>query len=104
MSRVTVELWLWLGEELGRDFTSPSPMRSIREEGVEQGMTIRGFLEDLAKRYPPIARAVFDLNTGRVHSHVVVNYNNRVISPHIVHDQLLDDGDMITILPMYMGG
>jgi molybdopterin converting factor small subunit len=104
MIRVTIELWLWLGEELGGDFRSPSAMRSIRDEGVEQGMTIRGFLESLAKSYPPIARAVFDMNTGRLYPHVVVNHNDRVISPHIVHDQVLKDGDKITIMPMYMGG
>lgn len=104
MSRVTIELWLWLGKELGRDFESPSPMRSIRVEGVARDVTIRGFLENLARRYPPIAEGVFDLNTRRVYPHVVVNYNDRVISPHIVHDQLLGDGDKITIMPMYMGG
>jgi sulfur carrier protein ThiS len=104
MIRVTIELWLWLGEELGTDFRSPSAMRSITEETVERGITIRGFLEDLAKRYPPIARAVFDLNSGSVYPHIVVNYNDRVISPHIVHDQLLREGDKITVVPMYVGG
>jgi len=31
-------------------------------------------------------------------------YNDRVISPHIVHEQVLKDGDKIKVLPVYMGG
>lgn len=104
MNRVTIELWLWLGEELGDDFESPSKMRSIREERVEEGTTIRQLLENLAGRYPPISKSIFDRKAKRLLPHVVVNYNGRVISPHIVHDQVLKDGDTITVLPVYMGG
>ncbi len=104
MNRVTVEIWLWLGEELGDDFASPSEMRSMREERVEEGTTIRQLLDNLADRYPPIAQSVFDAEAKRLLPHIVVNYNDRVISPHIVHDQVLKDGDKITILPVYAGG
>lgn len=104
MNRVTIELWLWLGEELGRDFESPSEMRSIKEEHVKEGITIGQLLDNLAGRYPPIAQSIFDTKAKRLLPHVVVNYNDRVISPHIVHDQVLKDGDMILILPVYMGG
>ena len=34
---ITVELWLWLGKELGPDFQSTSDMRLIREEFVGEG-------------------------------------------------------------------
>lgn len=104
MNRVTVEIWLWLGKELGDDFASPSEMRSIREESVAEGTTVRQLLGDLAGRYPPIARSVLDTKTKRLLPNIVVNYNDRVISPHIVHDQVLKDGDKITVLPVYMGG
>jgi sulfur carrier protein ThiS len=104
MNRVKIELWLWLGKDLGRDFESPSEMRSIREERVKEGTTIRQLLENLAGRYPPIGKSIFDTKAKRFFPHVVVNYNDRVISPHIVHDQILKDGDKITILPVYMGG
>jgi molybdopterin converting factor small subunit len=104
MNRVTIELWLWLGKELGDDFESPSEMRSIREEHVEEGTTIRQLLGNLARHYPPIARTIFDTKAKRLLPHVVVNYNDRVISPHVVHNQVLKDGDKITVLPMYMGG
>lgn len=104
MNRVTIELWLWLGRELGDDFESPTPMRSLKHEGVAPGTTIRGVLERLAARYPAIGRVVFDMKTKNIHPHVVVNYNDQVISPHVVQDQILKDGDKITILPMYVGG
>ncbi len=104
MNRITIEIWLWLGRELGDDFESPSEMRSIREENVEEGITIGQLLDNLAGRYPPIAQCVFDTKAKRLLPHIVVNYNDRVISPHIVHDQVLKDGDKITVLPLYMGG
>ena len=104
MIRVTIELWLWLGKDLGGDFASPSEMRSIREEAVEEGATIRQLLDTLACRYPLIARTVFDTNTKKIFPHILVNYNERVISPHIVNDQILNDGDKITVLPVYEGG
>jgi len=104
MNRVTIELWLWLGNELGKDFESPSKMRSIKEEKVEEGTTIRQLLDNLASRYPPIAQKIFDIKEKKLFPHVVINYNERVISPYIVYDQILRDGDKITILPMYVGG
>jgi molybdopterin converting factor small subunit len=104
MIRVTIEIWMWLGNELGDDFESPSEMRSVKKEEVEESTTIRQLLENLAKHYPAIAHNIFDIKGKRVYPHIVVNYNDRVISPYIVWDQDLKDGDKITILPMYMGG
>ena len=104
MDRVTIELWLWLGKELRGDFQSPSEMRSVKELRVEEGTTIQDLLDDLAKRYSPIARTVFDIRVKRIYRHVVLNYNDRVISPHIVHEKVLRDGDKITIFPVYVGG
>lgn len=104
MIRVTIEVWLWLGKELGGDFESLSEMRSVRQEIVEEGTTIRQLLDTLACRYPPIARNVFDTQAQQMLPSIVVNYNDRVISPHRVHDQILREGDKITVLPIYTGG
>ena len=101
---VTVELWMWLSKELIGDFEVLSEMRSKRKEEMREGTTVQQLLNHLASNYPPIAREVFDLQRKQVYPHVVVNYNDRVISPHIVHGQVLRDGDRLTILPMYMGG
>ena len=104
MNRVTIELWLWLGNELKGDFESPSEMRSVRKEEVEEGATIRELFDHLARRYPAIARKVVDREAEGIYPHIVVNYNDQVISPYVVYDQVLKDGDKITILPMYAGG
>lgn len=104
MNRVKIELWFWLGKELGRDFHSPSQMCCSKEEFVEEGTAVWQLLEDLAKRYPAIAERIYDSGTKRVYPNVVVNYNDRVISPHTVHEQVLKDGDKITLMPLYAGG
>lgn len=104
MNRVTIEIWMWLGNELKGDFESPSEMRSIKKEEVGEGTTIRQFLVHLATSYPPIAKNIFDIKTKRLSPNVVVNYNDRVISPYEVYDKILKDGDKITVLPMYVGG
>ncbi len=104
MNHVTVEIWLWLGKELGGDFKSLSEMRSLKEESVEEGTTIHQLLDRLARRYPPIAQNIFDPKVKDVYTHVVVNYNDQVISPYIVHEQVLRNGDKITVLPVYVGG
>jgi molybdopterin converting factor small subunit len=104
MNHVTVEIWLWLGKELEGDFESPTEMRSIKEECVEEEATIGQLLDHLAKCYPPIARHVFDMQVKKLSPNVVVIYNDQVISPHIVHEQVLKDGDKVKVLPIYSGG
>jgi molybdopterin converting factor small subunit len=104
MSSVTVELWLWLGKELKGDFESPSEMRSVRKELIEEGTTIGQLLDDLANRYDPFGQKVFDLREKRLYPQVVLTYNDQVISPHRLYEQILKDGDKITMMPLYTGG
>ena len=101
---VIIEIWMWLGKELGEDFESPSALRSTKKELVEEGTTIQQVLDNLANRYDSIAREVFDIRAKRVYPHVVVTHNDLVIDPHIVHEQTLKYGDKIRILPMDIGG
>jgi molybdopterin converting factor small subunit len=104
MNSVTVELWLWLGKELKGDFESPSEMRSVRNEVVEEGTNIGQLLNNLANRYDPFGQKVFDIREKRLHPHVVLTYNDHVISPHNLYEQVLKEGDKITIMPLYTGG
>ncbi len=104
MNHVTVEIWLWLGKELEGDFESPTEMRSIKEEPVAEGVTIGQLLNRLAQRHPPIARHIFDIPQKKLSPNVVVIYNDQAISPHIVHQQVLQDGDKVRVLPIYTGG
>ncbi|MGB9698740.1 MAG: MoaD/ThiS family protein [Thermodesulfobacteriota bacterium] len=104
MISVQVELWLWLSKELQGDFTYLSPMRCVRQEKIPAGTTIGQLLANLAKRYSPLANKVYDLGENKLNPYIVINYNDQVISPYVVEDQLLKEGDKITILPMYVGG
>lgn len=102
MVRVNVELWMWMGKELGEDFDSPSAMRSVMETEVEQGTTGRKLFEDLAARYRPIEQKVF--NAGSFDPYVVLTLNGRSIAASQLCDRVLEDGDKITVMPVYFGG
>jgi len=102
MIRVTVELWLWLGKELGEDFKSPSRMRSVLETVVEDGTTVGELFDDLADRYEPLRDKVFS-NHSFV-PYVVVTMNERIIRTDRLCDRVLEDGDRIRVLPIYVGG
>jgi sulfur carrier protein ThiS len=104
MNRVTVELWLWLGKELKGHFESLSETRSVREELVKEGIRVRELLHDLAGRYEPIEKHVFDIQEKKLRPDVVATYNQRVITSHEFYEQVLRDGDKITIFQMYTGG
>ncbi len=104
MNRVTIELWLWLSDELKGDFECLSEMRSVKIDRVEDGTTIREWLSDLVRRFPPLARRVFDIETGSLNPDVVMNYNDRLVIPQQVYDTILKDGDRLTLLPLAGGG
>jgi len=104
MIKVTIELWLSMGEELGEDFRSLSHMRSVLEATVKEGTTVGKLFGQLADRYPPIGEKVFDRKTQRFCGDVVVTFNERVISPSDVYGRILQRGDKITVLPVYAGG
>ena len=102
MARVTVELWMGMGEELGDDFKSPSNTRSVLETVVEDGTTVGKFFEDLADRYRPIGEKVF--SNHEFAPYVVVTMNDRIISADGLPDRVLENGDKIMVFHMYVGG
>ncbi len=104
MNRVTIELWLWLGEELKEGFASLSAMRSVREELVEDGTTIKELLSSLARHYAPIEKRVFKLKEGKLYPDMVAKYNEGIVDWQVIGAQVLRDGDKITIMPLYTGG
>ncbi len=104
MNRVKIEIWFGLGKELGKDFESPSEIRSIRDERIGEGETIGQLLDRMARRYPPIARDIFDIREKRLYHNVVVNYNDRIISPYEVYETNVKNGDKIIVLPIFPGG
>ena len=104
MVRVKLEIWMRLGKELGKDFDALSEMCSIREEEVKDGVTVRDFFNDLANRYEPIREKILGRGRNSFYPDVVVTLNDRVISPSALFDRVLEDGDKITVLPMFAGG
>ena len=99
-----MELCLWLGQRLGSDFHRVSDMCSARTETINPAATVSDLMSDLAARYPLVAEKVFDPKRKRFNSQVVVTFNDRVVNPKTVHQQVLKDGDKITVLPIYSGG
>jgi molybdopterin converting factor small subunit len=93
---------MWLGKELGEDFESPSNMRSVLETVVEDETSVGQLFEDLADRYRPIGEKVF--RDRSFVPHVVVIINERVVSVYGLCDRGLQDGDQITVMPVYAGG
>ena len=79
-------------------------MCSARIETIKPAATISDLMSGLAARYPLVAEKVFDAERKRFNSQVVVTFNDRVVNPKIVHQQVLRDGDKITVLPIYSGG
>ena len=104
--RIQVELWMWLGKKLGGDFQSPSEMRSIMEIDVEEGTTVKKLFDQLANRYPPIAKEIFDRENHGFHPNltVMVTFKGQVLSFSGVNDSTLKDGYKIMVLPLYAGG
>jgi molybdopterin converting factor small subunit len=94
---------MWMGDELV-DFQSPTPMQSILQARVKEGTTVKQLFTRLAQQYPPIDKKIFREADMRFHPYVVTTLNHKVISPWQLHDKPLENGDTITVLPMYMGG
>lgn len=103
---IHVELWMWLGDQLGEDFQSPSEMRSIKEMEVEEGLTVIQLFDRLASRYPIIGEKIFDRKSKKFFSNlsVIVTQNGQVVSPFNIEENALRDGYKITVLPLYVGG
>ena len=102
--KVTVELWLWLGKELGQDFKSLSSMRSELEIKLEEDTAIGKLFDQLAKNYPVIGEKVFNRENQKFNGNIVITLNEQVISPHKVYEIKLKGRDKITVLPVYTGG
>lgn len=104
MNRVTIELWLGLNKELKGFFEPISMIRSIREEEVKDGTSIRQLFEQLARNNLTFTQKIFNPETKRLYPHLMVTFNDRVISFNEVYDKILANEDKITLLYMYTGG
>jgi len=103
---IRIELWMWLGNNLGGGFQALSEMRSFREMDVEEGLTVTQLLDRLAAQSPVIEEKVFDRKNRKLlpNLSVVVTHDGLAVSPFDVEKSKLKDGYKITVLPLYVGG
>ena len=103
---IHVELWTWLGEKMGGAFESPSEMRSVAALEVEEGLTVVNLFEGLAARYPLLAQKVFRRESRNFFPglNVIITRQGQLVSPFNIESTRLEDGDKITVLPLYVGG
>ena len=104
MNKITIELWLSLSKEFEGNFESFSTTRSIKVVEAEEQTTTRKLLDSLARTYPSFARQVFNLEKKTLHPNLAMNFNDRIVSPSVLYDRILENGDRIIIFPMYGGG
>ena len=104
MAKIKVELWLWMGKELGQDFESLSDMRSEIEIDLEEETTIRELFNRLAERHSAIGNKVFNREGQKFNEGIVITFNERIISPYKIYETKLRGGDKIIVLPVYTGG
>ena len=102
MSKVKVVFWM--GKDLGEDFKPLSAIRSLLEVDAEKGSTVKALFGKLAEHYDQIGKEVFCKETQSFYPDIVVIFNDRIIRIDELYNKVLQEGDYITILPMYVGG
>jgi sulfur carrier protein ThiS len=104
MNRVKIELWMWLGKELGADFRSVSEMCSVLEKEVQDGTAVKDLFAELAEKYQSIGEKVFNKEKKLFNPNVIVMFNDQVISLKELHERILKEGDKLKVMPIYVGG
>jgi molybdopterin converting factor small subunit len=102
MPRVRTEFWMWLGKDLGPDFVSPTDMRASLQTEVQEGTTVEALLEQIAGRYPVVREKLF--TDGQLSQYVVATLNYKGMNREELLARELGDGDILTVLPIYVGG
>ena len=74
------------------------------ERDIEEGTKINDLLVDLALSDTNFRKAVFNPDVGKVSEQVHVILNNNLLQDVAVTEAILNDGDTVTLLPVYSGG
>ncbi len=102
MVRVTIQFPMWLGKELGPEWVSPTDVRATMTTEIPEGTKVRQFLGSLADRYPPIREKIFP--DHQLAPYVVATLNGRGLDRNELLETVLSESDVITILPIVVGG
>ncbi|MFC2048558.1 MoaD/ThiS family protein [Chloroflexota bacterium] len=76
----------------------------ILEKEIGEGATIGDLLADLASDYTDFRKVLFNPDIGKVSDQVNVILNNNLLQSTDMTEAKLNDGDTVTLLPVYTGG
>jgi molybdopterin converting factor small subunit len=76
----------------------------IIEKEIGKETTIRDFLTDLAANNSGFRDVVFNPDEGTVGDQIAIVINQKLLDIPREMDIKLNDGDVITLLPVYAGG
>jgi len=76
----------------------------ILEREVGEGATIGDLLADLAVSYSDFRKAVFNPDLGKVNDQLIVVINGSTLQLPDAAEAKLNDGDSISLLPVFSGG
>lgn len=93
-----------MGKDFGGDFKPLSATRSLLEVDAKRGSTVKSLFGQLIEQYDHIGKEVFCKETQSFYPDIVVIFNDRMLRVDELYDKVLQEGDCITILPMYVGG
>ncbi len=76
----------------------------IFEKEIGEGATIGDLLADLAFSYTDFRKVVFNPNIGKVSDQVIVILNDSLLQLPDVTEAKLNDGDTVSLIPVFSGG
>ena len=100
MGKVKLVIRPWLAETLGA--RTPRPL--ALEEEIPPGATVGQVLRGLAAEHPGFGDAVFDAERQNLSGRISIVLNERLLGERRDLDHLLQDGDILMLLPTIEGG
>lgn len=76
----------------------------ILEKETEEWATIGDLLADFALSYPDFHKVVFNPDIGKVSEQVTVILNDSLLQCPDMTEVRLNDGDSVTLFPVFSGG
>jgi sulfur carrier protein ThiS len=76
----------------------------ILEREIAERSTIGDLFTDIAFTDAEFRQVVFEPNTGKINDLVVVILNDKLLHDVRIPESTLNDGDIVILLPVYMGG
>ena len=76
----------------------------IIEREIGEGATIGDLLAELASSYTDFRKVVFNPDIGKVSDQVIVILNDSLLQLPDVAEAKLNDGDSVSLLPVFSGG